>query len=84
MEHFDYSDRYLRLLSQKFRTVQEVSTALINLDAVSYTHLDVYKRQDCKPEIPKKFFVKSRKSPCFLRRFMITYYCYNCAGGRKR
>ena len=23
MEHFDYSDRYLRLLSQKFRTVQE-------------------------------------------------------------
>ena len=34
MEHFDYSDRYLRLLSQKFRTVQEVSTELINLEAI--------------------------------------------------
>ena len=34
MEHFDYSDRYLRLLAQKFRTVQEVSTELINLEAI--------------------------------------------------
>ena len=34
MEPFDYSERYLRLLSQTFRTVQEVSTEIINLQAI--------------------------------------------------
>lgn len=34
MEHFDYQGRYLRLLSQTFRTVQEVSTEIINLQAI--------------------------------------------------
>ena len=41
--------KYLELLSENYKTIGEASAEIINLMAiqspVSYTHLDVYKRQ---------------------------------------
>ena len=36
---------YLKLLAKEYPTVKAASSEIINLMAVSYTHLDVYKRQ---------------------------------------